>query len=40
MAESDEWATVETVEDDVVDNSNTPGPSGIDSTSILNKSEF
>lgn len=37
MAESDEWATVETVEDDVVDNSNTPGPSGIDSTSILNK---
>jgi len=39
MAESDEWATVETVEDDVTDDSiiNTSGPSGIDNSSLLNK---
>ena len=35
----DEWATVSTVEDDVVDYSNNnSGPSGIDDPSVLKKS--
>lgn len=40
MAENDdEWATVSTVEDDVVDYSNNnSGPSGIDDPSVLKKS--
>ena len=42
MAENDdEWATVSTVEDDVVDNSsNNNGPSGINDPSLFNKSRF